>query len=86
MSLVFLTRTDSRLMTGEEAGSAAQAGDVVVLNTALPANRAAFLHGLAARGLTFSPVGEGVEGLNYANNERVALQPGRVVAAAPAPP
>lgn len=83
MSLVFLTRTDTRLLTGEAAGALAQLGDVVVLNTALPLSQNAFLRGLAARGLAFRPVGLAAEGLNYANNERARLQPGRVVAVVP---
>jgi 4-amino-4-deoxy-L-arabinose transferase-like glycosyltransferase len=79
-SLVFMTRTDSALWSGAEAGARAEAGENAVIEGR---EQAAFLAGLTARGLGFAPKGAPVRGLNYSNGDEVTLQPGTVVLASP---
>jgi hypothetical protein len=79
-SLVFMTRTDTALWGGAEAGARAEAGDHAVIEAR---EQAAFLAGLTARGLGFAPKGAAVGGLNYSNGDEVSLQPGMVVLASP---
>ncbi len=81
-SLVFLTRTDVQLATGEEAGALAQEGRAILVEGAA---KAAFEAGLAGRGLAFQPIGPAVRGLNYTRGDPQSLQPGRVIAAAAQP-
>jgi 4-amino-4-deoxy-L-arabinose transferase-like glycosyltransferase len=81
-SLVFQTCTDARLLNGEEAGMAAQAGDVAIFNMR-GATAAAFTAGLTRRGLAFEPAGPPVLGLNYSNGDDVSLAPGRIVTTRP---
>ncbi len=74
-SFVFLTRTDTALLSAEHAARAAAPGQAVIVEQR---QEAAFRAGLAARGLAFLPLGEAVGGLNYSKNDPVRLQPGRV--------
>ncbi len=79
-SLVFETRTDARLLNGEEAGAQARLGDHIVVNQG-PGSSEGFAEGLAARGLAFAPEGQPTVGLNYSNGDPVSLATGRIVAA-----
>jgi 4-amino-4-deoxy-L-arabinose transferase-like glycosyltransferase len=79
-SLVFMTRTDSKLLSGEEAGAVAEAGAAVLVE----ARQAdAFVAALRARGLAFKPRGAAAAGLNYSNGDDTSLQPGEVVPHSP---
>ena len=80
-SLIFLTRTDSHLNIGADAGTRAQVGDVYLVEQR---QRADFEAALAARGLAFAPAGAPAEGINYAAAKTISLQPGRVISAAAA--
>jgi 4-amino-4-deoxy-L-arabinose transferase-like glycosyltransferase len=77
-SLVFLTRTDTRLAEAAEAAARAAAGQAMLVEGRQEPRLA---DALAARGLAFAPVGEPVEGFDYSDGERVALQAGRIVSA-----
>lgn len=76
-SIVFETRTDTRLVSVEEAGAEAQAGDVAVVNQALGQD-SGLPEALRRRGLAFEPAGAPVVGLNYSNGDPVVLQPGLI--------
>lgn len=84
-SLVFETQTQARLVSGEEGGAGAHAGDVALVNQAAGQD-AGFTEGLLQRGLAFEPAGAPVAGLNYSNGDEVLLQPGRIVTAPTAAP
>jgi 4-amino-4-deoxy-L-arabinose transferase-like glycosyltransferase len=86
-SLVFLTRTDTRLRTGAQGAREAMEGQAALVEAR---HAQAFAAGLAARGLRFEAAGAAVRGLNYSKGDPVALQPGRIAPAepraSPAPP
>lgn len=77
-SLVFMTRTDIRIVPPDH-DLPAQAGDAIVIEQrAFDVTMAT----LAARGLAFEPIDEGpVLGLNVGNGDDVQLHIGRIVAA-----
>lgn len=74
-SLIFSTRTSTRLARGTEAGLSAQAGQAALVAAS---EREDFEAGLAARGLAFSPRGAPITGVNYSKGKEVSLQPGEV--------
>jgi hypothetical protein len=65
------------LVSVEEAGAEAQAGDVAVVNQAL-GQESGLPEALRRRGLAFEPAGAPVVGLNYSNGDPVVLQPGLI--------
>ncbi|MFZ4069387.1 MAG: ArnT family glycosyltransferase [Caulobacterales bacterium] len=79
-SLVFMTRTDVALWSGNEAGERGEASQNAVIEAR---ELAAFQSGLKARGLGFALKGEPVRGLNYSNGDEVSLQLGTIVPASP---
>ena len=74
-SFIFLTRTDTRLMTGEAAGTAMAPGEAALVEAR---EAPAFAAGLQKRGLAFEPDGAPIIGINYSNGDDVSLQAGRV--------
>ncbi|HRP11717.1 MAG TPA: glycosyltransferase family 39 protein, partial [Terricaulis sp.] len=83
-SLMFLTRSDIRMVSAAEAGAQAGEGQALIIEgRAMQAVRET----LAARGLAFTPAEPPVRGFAIGRGERVALFTGRVsAAAADAPP
>jgi 4-amino-4-deoxy-L-arabinose transferase-like glycosyltransferase len=80
-SLMFETNTQVSLLLGKDAGATLPAGAAVLVEGR---ERAALDAGLALRGLMLAPAGLAVTGHNYSNDDRVTLQPGRIVPARPA--
>jgi len=86
VSLVFLTRTDIRLVSAREAGALAEPGDGLIIEGRALQDVAAEL---AVRGYAFTPAEPAVRGYALGRGERVALFVGRLTpigAAADAPP
>ncbi|MEJ0023898.1 MAG: glycosyltransferase family 39 protein [Alphaproteobacteria bacterium] len=75
-SFVYLTRTDTVLAEGNDAPRVAFPGQAVIVEGR---ERETFERSLAVRNWVFQPIGPPVEGLDYSNNDRVSLQPGRVL-------
>jgi len=74
-SLIFLTRTDIRLVSAREAGARAQPGDALVIEGRALQEVAA---GLALRDIVFTPAEPPVRGYALGRGERVALFVGRI--------
>jgi hypothetical protein len=77
---VFGAGTDTILDSPAEAAAPARIGQPALVDARF---RAPFEIALTTRALTFEPVGAAVEVLNYSNEDRLRLQPGRIFASAP---
>jgi 4-amino-4-deoxy-L-arabinose transferase-like glycosyltransferase len=82
MSLVFLTRTGIRIVSGADLAAEAQVGDSALIEERHFAESEAALN---ARDLAFEPESAPVEGHNYGNGDAVLLHVGRIAPANSSP-
>ncbi len=74
-SLIFLTRTDSKLDSVDNAVKFAQIGAPAIIEDALTGE---FTTKLNAKGLKFDEIGNPVSGLNYSKGDKVTIHIGRI--------